>query len=163
MEVLLNYSVVSNNLQEPPQDKMNFLFLGIIVFLLIPFVSPFFAPVFIFLYFLHSRRQAVVGVDNLDVVIVGAGISGINMGKKLLDIGVSRFTILEQGAGVGGTWFWNKFPGCSCDVAAKLYSFSWHYNPAWTKKYPDSDEVQAYIEDAATKHNITPHILFNKT
>ena len=71
-------------------DKMNSLFLGVILFLLIFFVSPFTASVFLLLYFLHSKHHAVVAVDILDVVIVGAGISGINMGKKLQDIGVSR-------------------------------------------------------------------------
>ena len=75
---------------------MNSLFLGVIIFLLIFFVSPFTASVFLLLYFLHSKHHAVVAVDILDVVIVGAGISGINMGKKLQDIGVSRYTILGE-------------------------------------------------------------------
>merc|ERR1719158_186585 len=140
---------------------MSTLFLGFFFFL-IYFLSPMSALIFTLLFFLHYRHQTVP-VDNLDVLVIGAGISGITMGKKLKDLGMSRFTILEQGTAVGGTWFWNKFPGCCCDLIAKMYSFSWHYNPAWTKKYPDSDELQAYIEDAASKHSITPHILFNKT
>ena len=121
---------------------MKFLSFGILVFLLISYVSPLSALVSILLYYLYSRHHAIVAGDTLDVVIVGAGISGINMGKKLQDIGVSKYTILEQGPGVGGTWFWNKFPGAACDIPAKVYSFSWHYNPAWTKKFPDSDEIQ---------------------
>ena len=95
---------------------MNFRFPGIIIFLLVSFVSPFAATVLILLYFLHSRHQAVVAVDNLDVLIVGAGISGINMGKKLQDIGVSRYSSLvtyshkvqcEQVYHLGtGRWGW---------------------------------------------------------
>ena len=75
---------------------MSSLSFGILLFLLISFVSPYSALVFILLYYLHSRHHAVVAVDNLDVVIVGAGISGINMGKKLQDIGVSRYIILGE-------------------------------------------------------------------
>ena len=77
--------------------------------------------------------------------LVGAGISGINIGKRLLDIGVRRYTILEQGSEVGGTWFWNKYPGCCSDVPAVLYSFSWHYNPAWTRRFPGADEIQVNL------------------
>ena len=87
-------------------------------------------------------KKNKVAEDNLEVLIIGAGISGINIAKRLNDIGVRNYTVLEQGGGLGGTWFWNKYPGCACDVPAVLYSFSWHYNHAWTKKFPEADEIQ---------------------
>ena len=97
-------------------DRMKSFLLGFIIFLLISFVSPFSASVFLLLYILHARHHAVVAVDVLDVVIVGAGISGINMGKKLQDIGVSRYSILGEISGKvkceqvhnpgAGSWCW---------------------------------------------------------
>ena len=92
-------------------------------------------------YFVWERKSKVAE-DNLEVLIVGAGISGINIAKRLNDIGVMNYKILEQGGGIGGTWYWNKYPGCACDVPAVLYSFSWYHNPAWSKKYPEADEIQ---------------------
>ena len=92
-------------------------------------------------YFVFQRKSKVAE-DNLEVLIIGAGVSGINIAKRLNDIGVSNYTVLEQGGGLGGTWFWNKYPGCACDIPAVLYSFSWHYNHAWTKKFPEADEIQ---------------------
>ena len=120
---------------------LSYFLLGIAILLLYSFVSPITIPVVLLSYFILERRRKVFD-DDLEVLIIGAGISGITMGKSLNDIGLSKYTILEQGSGVGGTWFWNKFPGCCSDVIAKLYSFSWHYNPAWTKRFPCSDELQ---------------------
>ena len=132
---------------------MKSLSIGALVFLLLAFASPIFALVFILLCHLHSRHHDAVAGDNIDVVIVGAGLSGINKGKKLQDIGVSRYTILQQGPGVWGTWFWNKFPGAASYIAVKLYSFSWLYNPAWTKKFPHSDELQVRVRSFITAGN----------
>ena len=95
----------------------------------------------LFIYFTFVKTRNV-SKDNLEVLIIGAGISGINIAKRLKDIGVKNYTVLEEGSGLGGTWFWNKYPGCACDIPAVLYSFSWHYNPAWTKKFPEADEIQ---------------------
>jgi len=105
-------------------------------------------------------RKTKVDYDDMDVIIIGAGISGINAGKKLLDIGVNRYTIFEAGKEIGGTWSWNKYPGCACDVPAVVYNFSWHYNPFWSRSYPSTDEIQEYIIDAARTHNIHTHIKF---
>ena len=53
-------------------------------------------------------RKKRVKHQNVNVIIVGAGVSGLSIAKKLKDIGLERFTILEQGSEIGGTWFWNK-------------------------------------------------------
>ena len=54
------------------------------------------------------RNSRKVSNQNVQVLIIGAGISGIAVAKKLNDIGLTGYTILEQGADLGGTWFWNK-------------------------------------------------------
>ena len=53
-------------------------------------------------------RKKKVEKQNVEVIIVGAGVSGLEIGKRLKDIGLERFTILEKGAEIGGTWYWNK-------------------------------------------------------
>ncbi|MDX1803491.1 MAG: NAD(P)-binding protein, partial [Alcanivorax sp.] len=57
-----------------------------------------------------------------DVIVVGSGFSGINMGIALKNAGVENFIILEQAGRVGGTWRDNIYPGCACDVPSHLYS-----------------------------------------
>ena len=59
----------------------------------------------------------------LDVVIVGAGVSGLYALYHLRGLGY-RVQIYEQGGDVGGTWYWNRYPGCRCDVESLEYSFS---------------------------------------
>ena len=123
---------------------VNTFLLGIVILIIFTIFGPLSIPVGILLYFTLVRQRKVTE-DNLDVLIVGAGISGINIGKRLNDIGVRRYTILEQGSEVGGTWYWNKYPGCCSDVPAVLYSFSWHYNPSWTRRFPGADEIQVNL------------------
>ena len=57
---------------------------------------------------LPVRKSRKVSEQNVKVIIIGAGISGIAIAKRLNDIGLTGYTILEQGADLGGTWFWNK-------------------------------------------------------
>ena len=63
-----------------------------------------------------------------DVAIIGAGSSGICAAIQLKKIGLENFIILEKGDDVGGTWFWNRYPGAECDVQSHLYSFSFEPN-----------------------------------
>src|ERR1700689_350404 len=61
-----------------------------------------------------TERQPVV--DEVDVVIVGGGIAGILAGVQLRKAGVERIRIIDQAGGVGGTWYWNRYPGVMCDI-----------------------------------------------
>jgi cyclohexanone monooxygenase len=58
-----------------------------------------------------------------DVVIVGAGFAGLYMLHRLRGLGLSA-RVFEQGSGVGGTWYWNRYPGARCDVESMQYSYS---------------------------------------
>lgn len=96
-----------------------------------------------------------------DVLIVGAGFSGVCMGVKLLEADRSDFVILEKTSGIGGTWYKNTYPGAACDVPSHFYSLSFAPNPNWSRIYSPQPEIKAYIEDCAARFELTPHIKLN--
>ncbi len=98
-----------------------------------------------------------------DVIIIGAGFSGICAGYHLLKRGCSNFVILEQEDGVGGTWFKNRYPGAACDVPSHFYCFSFSPNPDWSHVYSPQPEIQAYLEKCVQDFNLATHIRLNTT
>src|SRR4051794_21850394 len=82
----------------------------------------------------------------LSTAIVGSGFSGIGLAIRLKQEGVEDFAVLERGAGVGGTWHFNTYPGCACDVPSHLYSFSFAPNPGWSRTYSAQPEIRDYLE-----------------
>lgn len=94
------------------------------------------------------------------IAIIGAGFSGLCMGIKLREAGISSFTIYEKSDGVGGTWRENTYPGVACDVPSHLYCFSFEPNPDWSKHYSSGAEIQAYIERCAEKYDLHAHTVF---
>lgn len=96
------------------------------------------------------------------VAIIGAGESGIAMGCRLKDkLGFDQFRIFERHAGIGGTWWINRYPGVACDVPALFYSFSFAPNPAWTSLHPAGPEMIRYFEDVCTKYGLNEKIQVN--
>ena len=98
--------------------------------------------------------------NSLNVVIVGCGFGGINMGIKLKEVGV-RFTIYEKSKDLGGTWYDNTYPGCACDIASHLYSYSFHLNPNWSLGYSKQEEILQYLKDVVEYFGLKKHIEFN--
>jgi cation diffusion facilitator CzcD-associated flavoprotein CzcO len=96
----------------------------------------------------------------LNVAIVGAGMSGLCMAAKLQDAGIDRYTIFEQADEVGGTWRDNTYPGLTCDVPSRFYSYSFRPNPEWSRLMSPGPEIQAYFRQVATERGIRPHIRF---
>jgi len=94
---------------------------------------------------------------SMRVAIVGAGPGGLAMGIALLREGFEDFVILEKNAGVGGTWYQNRYPGLACDIPAPLYSYSFELNPEWSGLYPPQPEILAYLEQCAEKYGVMPH------
>ncbi|KAL6240265.1 hypothetical protein RBB50_012831 [Rhinocladiella similis] len=96
-----------------------------------------------------------------DVIIVGAGLSGVYSLIKTLDLGL-RAKVLEAGTGVGGTWYWNRYPGCRFDSESYTYAFSFsekllaEWN--WTEHFAPQPETEKYINFMADKFNLRPHI-----
>lgn len=95
------------------------------------------------------------------VAVIGAGPAGLTAGYELLEQGFSDFTIFEASDGVGGTWHVQDYPGLACDVWAHSYTFSWEPNPDWTASFVDQPEIEAYLQDCATRFGLDPHIRLN--
>ena len=91
----------------------------------------------------------VTSYGRLDIAIVGSGFSGLGLAVRLQQEGIEDFVVLERGDGVGGTWHYNTYPGCACDVPSHLYSFSFAPNPDWTRTYSRQPEIRAYLERVA--------------
>lgn len=96
----------------------------------------------------------------LDVLIMGAGFSGIGVAINLQKQGVTNYKLIDQGQDFGGTWRDNKYPGAACDVPSHLYSFSFEQNPNWSRMFATSDEIHAYMLDVAAKHQLRPKAEF---
>src|SRR4051812_16524767 len=97
----------------------------------------------------------------LSVVIVGAGMSGLCMGIKLQQAGHTDFTILEKGPDVGGTWRENRYPGLSCDVPSRYYSYSFGLNPDWTSVLSPGEEIWRYFQRVADRRGLRRRIRFD--
>src|SRR5579859_4006182 len=97
---------------------------------------------------------------SVDVLIVGAGFSGICMGIKLLEAGIKDFLIIEKSDDLGGTWYENRYPGCACDVPAHLYSFSFERNPEWTRMFAGQQEIWQYLKSCVQRYGLAPYIRF---
>src|SRR3954465_12364067 len=99
-----------------------------------------------------------------DAVIVGAGLAGIYMLHRLRGLGLSA-RVYEGGAGVGGTWYWNRYPGARCDVESLDYSYSFsnelQQEWRWSLKYAEQPEILRYLNHVADRFGLRQHICFN--
>jgi cyclohexanone monooxygenase len=99
----------------------------------------------------------------VDAVVVGAGFGGMYMLYKLREAGFSAQGF-EAGDGVGGTWYWNRYPGARCDVPSLFYSYTWSEELQkewrWTEKYAAQPEILAYANHVADKFDLKPLIAF---
>ena len=94
----------------------------------------------------------------LDVLVIGAGFSGVGTGIKLLERGQRNFRIFEKSQGIGGTWYDNTYPGAACDVPSHFYCFSFEPNPNWSRVYSPQPEIQRYIEHCVEKFGLRSFI-----
>ena len=102
--------------------------------------------------------------DNYDVVVVGAGFSGMYLVKKLRDLGLN-FVILEQGGDVGGTWYWNRYPGARCDIPTVEYSYSFdkelEQSWDWQELMAAQPEILTYANQVADNYDLRDAMRFN--
>lgn len=106
----------------------------------------------------HLARASVV-----DAVIVGAGFAGLYQLYRLREMGLST-RVFEVAGGVGGTWYWNRYPGARCDIESMAYSYS--FSPEleqewqWTERYATQPEILRYIEHVAVRFDLNKDINF---
>lgn len=89
-----------------------------------------------------------------DMLIVGAGFSGLTMALEARKRGLSNITILEKAGDIGGTWRENTYPGVACDIPSHLYSMASHLNPNWTRAYAGGAEIQSYLQRVARNEGL---------
>ena len=92
------------------------------------------------------------------VLIVGGGFAGIGMAIRLKQRGIEDFVLVERADGVGGTWTYNTYPECRCDIPSHLYSFSFAPNPEWTQTYSSQPEIRDYLEACVDRFGIRDHV-----
>src|SRR6516225_9884008 len=101
-----------------------------------------------------------------DVVVVGAGFAGMYMLHRLRGLGFS-VRVFEQGSGVGGTWYWNRYPGARCDVESMQYSYSFcdelQQEWDWSERYASQPEILRYANHVADRFGLRPDIQLNTT
>lgn len=104
------------------------------------------------------------GQPVLDVVIVGAGVAGIYALHQMRQRG-KTVRLFEEGGDVGGTWYWNSYPGARVDIPSYEYSYS--FDPKlqrewrWPEKYSDQQELQRYFRHVVERYDLLPDITFN--
>lgn len=99
-----------------------------------------------------------------EVIVVGAGVAGIYQIKRLADLGIDA-TVLEAAPDLGGTWYWNRYPGCRFDSESYTYGFSfsrelldeWH----WKERFSGQPENLRYLNYVADKFDLHRHMQFN--
>ena len=96
-----------------------------------------------------------------DVIVIGAGFSGIGAAIKLDEEGFSNLLILEQSDGVGGAWHANTYPGVAVDIPSFSYSFSFAKNPNWSRVYAPGEELKAYAEWCVDHFKIRDRVRLN--
>ena len=101
--------------------------------------------------------------EDTDILIVGAGFSGLGTAIRLRQEGYTDFVVVERGDDVGGTWHFNTYPGCGCDVPSHLYSFSFAPNANWTRTYSRQPEIRDYLQRTADEFGVRPHVRTNTT
>jgi cyclohexanone monooxygenase len=99
----------------------------------------------------------------LDVVIVGAGASGLYALHRLRGLGFA-VTVLDAAGGVGGTWWWNRYPGARCDIESLTYSYSFdeelQQEWRWSERYAAQPEILRYLEHVADRFDLRRDIRF---
>jgi cyclohexanone monooxygenase len=99
-------------------------------------------------------------VPDFDIVIVGAGFSGIGTAIMLDKAGLGDYLVIEAGEGPGGTWYWNTYPGIAVDIPSFSYQFSFEKSPNWTRTYAPGQELKAYAEHCVDKYGLQRKIRF---
>ncbi|WEX08086.1 NAD(P)/FAD-dependent oxidoreductase [Chelativorans sp. AA-79] len=109
----------------------------------------------------NASPKAKAQVKEFNVLVIGAGASGINAGIQLTEAGIP-YQIVERHDDVGGVWHENTYPDCGVDSANHLYCYSFALNHNWSRYYVRQAELKAYLKDCATRYGVMEHIRFRQ-
>jgi len=113
-----------------------------------------------------TQSQPASAAPQLDVIVVGAGFAGLYMLHRLRGLGVS-VRVLERGGGVGGTWFWNRYPGARCDIESVDYCYSFDegllHDWQWTERYAAQPEILRYLNHVADRFDLRRDVQLDTT
>jgi cation diffusion facilitator CzcD-associated flavoprotein CzcO len=109
------------------------------------------------------RRPESPSRRSLEVVIVGAGFGGIAAAIELRRHGITDVTILERAPDLGGTWYYNSYPGAACDVPSHLYSFSFAQRRDWSRLCSPQQEIHGYLHEVARANDVEDLVKLNST
>ena len=111
-----------------------------------------------------DENVAANGVTHLDVAVVGAGFSGLYMLYRARDVMNLDVRVFEAADGVGGTWYWNRYPGARCDSESHVYSYSFskelEQEWVWSSRYPEQPEILRYLNHVADRFDLRRSIRF---
>ena len=96
-----------------------------------------------------------------EIVVIGAGFSGIGAAIKLDRAGFRDFVVLDEADGVGGTWHWNTYPGVAVDIPSFSYQFSFEKRADWSRVYAPGRELKAYADHCTDKYGVRDHMRLN--
>lgn len=106
--------------------------------------------------------QSASPVRHYDALIIGAGFSGLYQLHKLRDELGLKVRVLDKASGIGGTWYWNRYPGARCDSESYYYCYSFNKEIeqtwTWSERYPEHGEIRKYLEYVAEKLHLWPDI-----
>ena len=111
-----------------------------------------------------NQNSKKVAGNQVDAVVIGAGFAGLYAVYRLRQMGLS-YRAFEQGGGVGGTWYWNRYPGASSDSESWVYSFTFseeleqQWN--WSCRFPEQPEILRYLEHVADRFDLRTAFEFN--
>ena len=100
--------------------------------------------------------------DEVEAVVVGGGMAGVLAGARLRKAGIERIRIVDQAGGIGGTWYWNRYPGVMCDVESYIYMpmlEELDYVP--TQRYAFGEEIRTHLEAIADRFDLQSDALFH--
>jgi cation diffusion facilitator CzcD-associated flavoprotein CzcO len=106
-----------------------------------------------------------VRAGEFDAVVIGAGFSGLYMLHKLRDDLGLTVRVYEAGGDVGGTWYWNRYPGARCDSDSYIYCYSFDkqlwLDWEWSERYPEAPEIRSYLQHVADRFDLPKDIQFS--
>jgi cation diffusion facilitator CzcD-associated flavoprotein CzcO len=109
--------------------------------------------------------DAATTTQEVDAVVLGAGFAGLFMNYRLRDQMRMSVQVFEVGDGVGGTWYWNRYPGARCDSESYIYCYSFNKDLMqeweWSGKYPEQPEILRYLNHVADRFDLRRNIKFN--